>query len=114
PFGGIVVVNQELDLATAQSIDKIFTEIIIAPSYSAEAKELLIQKKNRRLILIKKNVSDETRTSFRSIFGGLLSQDSDLEPADQNEFTVVTERQPTEKEMADLMFAWKVVRHVKS
>ena len=114
PFGGIVVVNQELDLDTAKSIDKIFTEIIIAPLFSKEAEELLVQKKNRRLIRIKKNVAHESSTTFRSIFGGLLKQDADLEPFDENEFKVVTERQPTEEELKDLLFAWKVVRHVKS
>lgn len=114
PFGGIVIVNQELDLETAQSIDKIFTEIIIAPSYSKETLELLEQKKNRRLIRIKKQVSAENQTTFRSIFGGLLKQDADLEPSDQNEFKVVTDRKPSDKELADLIFAWKVVRHVKS
>lgn len=114
PFGGIVVVNSELDVETAQSIDKIFTEIIIAPSFSKEAEELLTQKKNRRLIRITKQVNSTSGSTFRSIFGGLLKQDADLEPFDQNEFKVVTERQPTEEEMADLLFSWKVVRHIKS
>lgn len=114
PFGGIVVVNQELDLATATSIDKIFTEIIIAPSFSKEAEELLVQKKNRRLIRILKNKSQAEKVTYRSIFGGALKQDADLEPFDVNEFKVVTERQPSEEEMQDLLFAWKVVRHVKS
>lgn len=114
PFGGIIVVNKELDLETAQEIDKIFTEIIIAPAFSDEALELLTQKKNRRLIRIKKQVSEVQAKSFRSIFGGLLTQDADLEPVDQNDFKVVTERKPTDEEMNDLLFAWKVVRNVKS
>lgn len=114
PFGGIVVVNQELDVETAQSIDKIFTEIIIAPSFSEEAKELLIQKKNRRLIRIKETSNAGSGTTFRSIFGGLLKQDSDTEPFDESEFKVVTSRKPSEAEMQDLLFSWKVVRHVKS
>ncbi len=114
PFGGIVVVNKTLDLNTAQSIDKIFTEIIIAPDFSKEAKELLIQKKNRRLIRIKENVAGTEKITYRSIFGGFLKQEADLEPFDKNTFKVVTERQPTESEFHDLLFAWKVVRHVKS
>jgi phosphoribosylaminoimidazolecarboxamide formyltransferase/IMP cyclohydrolase len=114
PFGGIVVVNQELDLETATSIDKIFTEIIIAPSFSNEAGELLTQKKNRRLIRIRKELNNNKQITYRSIFGGALKQDADLEPSDQNEFKVVTERKPTDKELEDLLFAWKVVRHVKS
>lgn len=114
PFGGIVVVNKKLDLETAKAIDEIFTEIIIAPSFSDDALELLMQKKNRRLIRIKKQLTEVHGKSFRSIFGGLLTQDSDLEPVDKNEFKVVSERQPTEEEMNDLLFAWKVVRNVKS
>ncbi len=114
PFGGIVVVNQELDLITAQSIDKIFTEIIIAPSYSKEAEELLTLKKNRRLIRIKESVNTDSAITYRSIFGGLLKQDADSEPFDDSEFKVVTTRKPSEAEMEDLLFSWKVVRHVKS
>ena len=114
PFGGIVVVNKELDLETAQSIDSIFTEIIIAPSFSSEAEELLTQKKNRRLIRIKKTIQDTQNYTYRSIFGGLLKQETDLEPSNQNEFNVVTNRKPTENEMEDLIFSWKVVRHIKS
>ena len=114
PFGGIVVVNQELNLETAESIDRIFTEIIIAPSFSSEAEELLIQKKNRRLIRIKEASTSDSKTTFRSIFGGLLKQDADTEPFDESEFKVVTSRKPTEAEMQDLLFSWKVVRNVKS
>lgn len=114
PFGGIVVVNKELDFETAQSIDSIFTEIIIAPSFSSEAKKLLIQKKNRRLIRINKIPIAENNVTFRSIFGGLLKQEGDLEPSDLNEFKVVTNRKPTKDEMRDLIFSWKVVRHIKS
>lgn len=114
PFGGIIVVNQELDLETAQSIDKIFTEIIIAPSFSEKAEKLLVQKKNRRLIRMKNTISDKNKTTYRSIFGGLLKQEADLEPSDLNDFKIVTKRNPTEEEMQDLIFSWKVVRHVKS
>lgn len=114
PFGGIVVVNQELDLDTAKAIDEIFTEIIIAPSFSEESLELLTQKKNRRLIRIKKSISEVQGSSFRSIFGGLLHQQADLLPANLDEFEVVTNRTPTEQEMKDLLFSWKVVRHIKS
>jgi phosphoribosylaminoimidazolecarboxamide formyltransferase/IMP cyclohydrolase len=114
PFGGIVVVNQTLDLDSAKSIDEIFTEIIIAPDFSDDALELLTQKKNRRLIRIKKSVREVEASSFRSIFGGLLDQDADLEPADPKDFKVVSKRKPTEQEMKDLLFSWKVVRHIKS
>ena len=113
PFGGIVVVNKELDLETAQAIDKIFTEIIIAPSFSQDAEDFLTQKKNRRLIRIKKQVSELTQTSFRSIFGGLLSQDADLAVLN-DDYKIVTNRKPSEEELSDMLFAWKVVKHVKS
>jgi phosphoribosylaminoimidazolecarboxamide formyltransferase/IMP cyclohydrolase len=114
PFGGIVVVNRELDIETAESIDKIFTEIIIAPSFSEEALNLLTQKKNRRLIKIRKSVADEKQPVYRSIFGGALKQDADVEPFNENELKVVSKRQPTKDELNDLIFAWNVVRNVKS
>ena len=114
PFGGIVVVNKKLDLNTAKAIDKIFTEIIIAPDFDEDSLELLTQKKNRRLIRIKSQLSEVQSKSFRSIFGGILTQDTDLDPVDKSDFNVVTERKPSDEEMNDLMFAWKVVRHVKS
>ncbi|PAU93395.1 bifunctional phosphoribosylaminoimidazolecarboxamide formyltransferase/inosine monophosphate cyclohydrolase [Aliifodinibius salipaludis] len=114
PFGGIVVVNKELDIDTAQKIDEIFTEIIIAPSYSKEALELLQQKKNRRLIRIKKLPNTVQDLQFRSIFGGALSQEADGKTISSEELKTVTEREPTEQEIEDLLFSWKVVKHVKS
>lgn len=114
PFGGIVVVNQQLDLNTAQMIDEIFTEIIIAPTYSEEALELLQQKKKRRLIRLQKWLDKEKNRQFQSIFGGALSQDTDSETTSGEDLEIVTKRKPSEKEIEDLLFAWKVVKHVKS
>ena len=114
PFGGIVVVNKKLDIETAKAIDEIFTEIIIAPDFDEDTLELLTKKKNRRLIRIKNQVSEVQGKSFRSIFGGTLTQDTDLSPVNESDFKVVTERKPSDEEMKDLLFAWKVVRHVKS
>lgn len=114
PFGGIIIVNCELDLETAKEIDKIFTEIIIAPSFSKEASSFLQRKKNRRLIILKKSFTQRPQTSFRSIFGGLLSQDNDQSSIEENQLNIVTKREPSEKELRDLLFAWKVVKHVKS
>lgn len=114
PFGGIVVVNKELDLPTAEAIDKIFTEIIIAPAFSEDAKKLLQNKKNRRLIRLKKQVNTAKSYQFRSIFGGALRQDSDFATTVESDLKVVSKRQPDEGEMEDLLFAWKVVKHVKS
>lgn len=114
PFGGIVVVNQELDLDTAHKIDEIFTEIVIAPSYSKEAHELLSQKKKRRLIRMKKFVDVKRTRSFKSIFGGALSQDADFKTISAEELKTVTDRRPSDQEIKDLLFAWKVVKHIKS
>lgn len=114
PFGGIVVVNKEVDIDTAQQIDEIFTEIIIAPSYSSEALELLTQKKKRRLIRIKRFPNLASNLQFKSIFGGALTQDADAKTISKKELKTVTKRQPTEKEIDDLLFSWKVVKHVKS
>lgn len=114
PFGGIVVVNKEMDLETAQKIDEIFTEIIIAPSYNKEALELLQKKKKRRLITIKKLPNITQSIQYRSIFGGALSQEADGKTTTQKELKVVSEREPTETEIKDLLFSWKVVKHIKS
>lgn len=114
PFGGIVVVNKELDIETAGEIDKIFTEIIIAPSFSKEALALLTQKKNRRLIVLKQDYSRTKNITYKSVFGGLLAQEADTENTDTAQLKVVTKRSPDKQEMEDLLFAWKVVRNIKS
>jgi phosphoribosylaminoimidazolecarboxamide formyltransferase/IMP cyclohydrolase len=114
PFGGIVVVNKELNLETAKKIDEIFTEIIIAPSFSSEALDLLQQKKNRRLIKLKKHVSMGAKEQFRSIFGGALSQQADYKVISEKELKSVTKRKPSKEEIENMLFAWKVVKHVKS
>ncbi|MGA0246991.1 MAG: bifunctional phosphoribosylaminoimidazolecarboxamide formyltransferase/IMP cyclohydrolase, partial [Schleiferiaceae bacterium] len=113
PFGGIVLVNTTLDLETAQSIDEIFTEIVLAPDFSQEALDLLTQKKNRRLIKINSG-SHINSKQFRSIFGGLLEQDEDNEPINSNDFEVVSNRKPSTEEWNDMLFGWRIVRHVKS
>jgi phosphoribosylaminoimidazolecarboxamide formyltransferase/IMP cyclohydrolase len=114
PFGGIVVVNQTLDLETAEAIDEIFTEIIMAPSFSEEALELLAQKENRRLIRIKQQVDISDYYQYRSIVGGALYQQADFGAAHFEDFKTVSNREPTVQERKDLLFAWKVVKHVKS
>jgi len=113
PYGGIVIVNRELDLNTATEIDKIFTEIIIAPSYEPAALEFLIKKKNRRLIKFNKPVFNDTQ-SLKSVTGGLLIQEVDNIVVNENELKVATERKPTDSEMRDLIFAMKVCKHTKS
>ncbi|MDX1673037.1 MAG: bifunctional phosphoribosylaminoimidazolecarboxamide formyltransferase/IMP cyclohydrolase, partial [Balneolaceae bacterium] len=114
PYGGIVVVNRELNLEVAEAIDDIFTEIIIAPSFTDDAASLLVQKKNRRLIRLLSNPYPARHRQFRSIFGGALQQENDQTPYLFKDYEVVSRRKPDEREIRDLMFAWRVVKHVKS
>ena len=115
-FGGIVALNRPVDLKTAQELAKIFLEIIIAPSFDADALEILTQKKNIRLLelpnLAKANTKD--MVDMKKVAGGLLVQDLDTELLNREELKVVTKRAPTEDEMKQLEFAWKVVKHTKS
>ncbi|MDQ7075934.1 MAG: bifunctional phosphoribosylaminoimidazolecarboxamide formyltransferase/IMP cyclohydrolase [Gammaproteobacteria bacterium] len=115
-FGGIIAFNQELDAKTAQAIvDRQFVEVIIAPSVSAEAVEIIAAKKNLRLLAC--GEWDRCRTDdldFKRINGGLLVQERDHGMVKAHELNVVSERQPSEAEITDLMFAWKVAKFVKS
>lgn len=115
-FGGIVAANDEIDGETAKEMAKIFLEIIIAPSFSKEALEILSQKKNLRLLQLpdirKKNSVD--MLDMKKVAGGLLVQQLDLDLYDHDKLKVVTERKPTIEELEQLMFAWRVVKHTKS
>ncbi len=118
PFGGIVVVNRPLDRDTAEAIDQIFTELIIAPDYDEGVLDVLMQKKNRRLIRSLAPAREDEAPDVRSVLGGVLVQDRDpvLAPGPElrSTYRVVTKRAPTEAEWRDLDFAWRVVKHVKS
>lgn len=114
PFGGIICCNKPLDLATAEEIDKIFTEIIIAPDFDDDALALLKQKKNRRLVKILKHPDASKDFSYRSIFGGTLLQQENQIVIDEDRIEVPTKRKPTDDEMNNLRFAWTVVKHIKS
>lgn len=118
PFGGIVVVNRALDRTTAESIDRVFTEIIIAPEFEKGVLEFLRQKKNRRLVRRLKDVREDEIPDIRSTIGGLLVQERDpvLPPSSdlRDRCKVVTKRAPSETEWRDLDFAWRVAKHVKS
>ena len=118
PFGGIVVVNRPLDRDTAEAIDSIFTELIIAPDFEEGVLPFLKQKKNRRLIHHTAAARDDARLDIRSVTGGVLVQERDpvFPPAGEraNRWEVVTERTPTGAEAADLDFAWRIAKHVKS
>jgi phosphoribosylaminoimidazolecarboxamide formyltransferase/IMP cyclohydrolase len=118
PFGGIVVVNRALDRPTAEAIDRIFTELIVAPDFEDGVMGFLQEKKNRRLVRSKAAARTDRRPAIRSALGGLLVQERDpvLLPdrAECEGWETPTERAPTEQEMRDLAFAWRVVKHVKS
>jgi phosphoribosylaminoimidazolecarboxamide formyltransferase/IMP cyclohydrolase len=114
PFGGIIAVNQTLDLPLAQAIDEIFSEIVIAPAFADDALALLRKKKNRRLMRALRPVGLDRQLAYHSVPGGILAQEPDLAPLDEEPFEVVTQRAPTETERAALRFAWRVVKHVKS
>ncbi len=114
-FGGIVALNRLLDAEAAEEIVKTFTEVIIAPEASDEARGIVAAKKNLRL-LVTGGLPDPRAagTSVKSVAGGLLVQGRDNAVVDDLELKVVTKRAPTEKEMADLKFAFRVAKHVKS
>jgi phosphoribosylaminoimidazolecarboxamide formyltransferase / IMP cyclohydrolase len=124
-YGGIIGSNRPLDAATAQEISQLFYEAIIAPEFTPEALDSLRMKKNLRLLathcaLDKNTVNNQKKQAMlsqfdlRSISGGLLLQTPDALDEQEVSYRVVTEREPTLEEVTDLMFAWKVVRHVKS
>jgi phosphoribosylaminoimidazolecarboxamide formyltransferase/IMP cyclohydrolase len=114
-FGGIVALNQSIDAAAALEITKIFTEVVIAPAATEEAKAIFAKKKNLRL-LTTGGLPDPRAAGLtvRSVSGGLLVQSRDNGLIDDLDLKVVTKRQPTEQELADLKFAFRVAKHVKS
>jgi len=114
PFGGIIVVNRTLDGLLAAAIAEIFTEVIIAPRFSDEARTILGKKKNLRLMVAREGMGADALQEVRSVVGGVLVQDRDRHLGRREEFKVVTRRQPTEAEWAAMLFAWKVCKHVKS
>lgn len=115
-FGGIVVANKAIDKATAEEINKIFVEIIVAPDFSEEALEILKQKKNIRILKLENILTKQSNEAYdlKKVGGGLLIQTVDNLLLPEEDLKVVTKRQPTAKEMADMLFAWKVVKYAKS
>jgi phosphoribosylaminoimidazolecarboxamide formyltransferase/IMP cyclohydrolase len=114
-FGGIVALNQPLDAATAEEITGIFTEVVIAPGADAEARAVFAGKKNLRL-LTTEGLPDPLAPglAWRQVAGGFLVQDRDNGRLLARDLKVVTRRKPTEAEIADMLFAWRVAKHVKS
>lgn len=111
-FGGIIITNQIVDQLTAEKINKIFFEIIIAPDYTKTALEILKQKKNR-IILIQKHRELKEKT-YRSVLNGVLVQDRDAKIETEDDFNFITNLRPNEAQIADLLFANKVVKNTKS
>lgn len=114
PFGGIIAFNRPVDLKTAIEIDGIFSEVIIAPDFSSDALSFLMRKKNRRLIRYKNINLRDMGFDFKRVIGGVLVQEADLVDLEPLNLKVMTKRKPTVDEMEALIFAWKVVKHVKS
>jgi phosphoribosylaminoimidazolecarboxamide formyltransferase/IMP cyclohydrolase len=113
PFGGVIISNQPVTLELAKAICEIFSEVIIAPNFDAEARSLLQKKKNLRLMRVLKPLVQSGR-DIRSVLGGLLVQDSDTADLPELEHKVVTARPPTKAEIEAMEFGWRVVKHVKS
>jgi phosphoribosylaminoimidazolecarboxamide formyltransferase / IMP cyclohydrolase len=114
-FGGIVALNQPLDGATAEKISEIFTEVVIAPGADDAARAIFAKKKNLRLLTTDGLPDAGSKgLAYRQVAGGFLVQDRDAANVTLEDLKVVTKRAPTEAEMADLLFAWTVAKHVKS
>ncbi len=114
-FGGIVALNREVDEEIAKKLSEVFYEIILAPAFLEEGLEILVQKKNLRLIYMgEDHPGGFWGEEYRRIEGGLLVQEYDVVREQRSEMTVPTDRKPTEEEWRDLLFAWKVAKNVKS
>jgi phosphoribosylaminoimidazolecarboxamide formyltransferase/IMP cyclohydrolase len=114
-YGGVIAVNRRLDAAAARKMVEIFTEVIIAPEADDEALAIVAAKKNLRLLIAGALPDPRAPTlAVRSVAGGFLTQDRDNGALDEAALKIVTKRAPTAAEMADLRFAWRVCKHVKS
>jgi phosphoribosylaminoimidazolecarboxamide formyltransferase/IMP cyclohydrolase len=115
PFGGIIAVNQPLDLACAQAIIEIFSEVIVAPEFAPDALALLKQKRNLRLVKSAASGNMATALDLRSVgFDSFLLQERDVKLTTASDLKVVTRRPPTEVELQAMLFGWRLVKHVKS
>ncbi|ABX41030.1 bifunctional phosphoribosylaminoimidazolecarboxamide formyltransferase/IMP cyclohydrolase [Lachnoclostridium phytofermentans] len=115
-YGGIVVANREITLAMAEKMKSVFLEVVVAPSYEVEALEIFKTKKNIRILELKgiEITQEENAYDLKKVNGGLIVQTIDSKLLIEEEVKVVTDRTPSEKEMEDLLFAWRVVKFVKS
>lgn len=110
-FGGVIGVNRPIDKDTATEMAKLFVEAIAAPGFDAAAREIFATKKNLRLVEV---VPMDQKWVLKNVSGGVLVQDNDVHPITEADLKIVSERKPTEQETKDLLFAWKVCKHVKS
>lgn len=111
-FGGVLITNREVDEETATEVNQLFFEIIVAPSYTAGALEVLKTKKNRMILI--QNKVELPAANFRSLLNGVIAQDRDLSTESEVDFQTVTTQAPTASEVTDLIFANKIVKHTKS
>ncbi|MGL5056813.1 MAG: bifunctional phosphoribosylaminoimidazolecarboxamide formyltransferase/IMP cyclohydrolase, partial [Fusobacteriaceae bacterium] len=109
-FGGIIATNEIIDKKNAELMAELFLEVIVAPSFTKEALEVLTKKKNLRLLILDTTLNVLNTKKIVTVNDGILVQDMDLKPLDSNSLKCVTDRQPTEQEMIDLLFTWKVVK----
>lgn len=110
-FGGVLVCNKKMDLATAEEVNKLFYEVLIAPDYDAEALALLCKKER---IILQQNKALTSTKQVKSVLDGLLNQDTDEKNSTIENFEIKTTRKPTHTEIADILFAEKLVKHLKS
>jgi phosphoribosylaminoimidazolecarboxamide formyltransferase / IMP cyclohydrolase len=114
-FGGVLAFNHIVDAVTAEEVVKLFVECIVAPGFADRAQEIFAAKKNLRLLqLPQRGLDQDTALQLKRIFGGMLVQQADLGSLEGRELKVVSKRAPSDAELTDLRFAWKVCKHVKS
>ena len=114
-FGGVLAFNHIVDAVTAEAVSRLFVECIVAPGFADEARDIFAAKKNLRLLVLPQGGLDHDKElQLKRILGGMLVQQPDLGTLKGKELRVVTKREPSETELADLRFAWKVCKHVKS
>lgn len=113
-YGGIVAFNREVNAETALAMKPLFLEIVMAPSYTEEALEIFSKKKNLRVLEVKMEEKGEKRPKYVGVTGGMLVQDADTDTVEITDAMTVTERHADARELADMDFGWKIVKHVKS
>ncbi|PSG98040.1 bifunctional phosphoribosylaminoimidazolecarboxamide formyltransferase/inosine monophosphate cyclohydrolase [Thermoplasmatales archaeon SW_10_69_26] len=114
PYGGIIAANRTVDEAAARAFDELFLECLIAPDYTDEALAILTENENLRVLEVPWNDATRQGRSIRGVVGGAIVQDRDVKPIDPDEWEIATEREPTDDQLADMVFAMRCVRHVKS